>query len=381
MILWILGLSAAFAVALNGTMVMPIIVLAVDRIPGFDEATATLISSAEIAGIALYSLLLPRLAGTNRRLVAIGGFAAVIIGEASSFWLTGAPTLTVARLVTGLGEGAIFSLIATRLASMANAERIWGQINLIGGTTMGLLLLALSSLPTRPGNEPIFLGLALFAIAMAPIAYLMRDHARIPSPATTSTALDRGKMALALIVVFLVYAVQAGQWAISGYIGKLSNLSATELGTYLAVSSVVGFVGAVVPSMARDRDKRLASVLFGFLLMAVSLYCFFNIYEKYVFLFAQIFLNIGFYVVTPFLTGLLTEHDPDGSLLSRILVIALVGAATGTAVAGPILTSFGPAAFGWAFMLPLAIAVICGIIVFGHLHLRLSAEEPEGAVD
>ena len=45
----LLTLSAAFAAALNGTMVMPLIVLALSRIPGISEGTATAIAAAEFS--------------------------------------------------------------------------------------------------------------------------------------------------------------------------------------------------------------------------------------------------------------------------------------------------------------------------------------------
>lgn len=364
MIFWILSLSAAFAVALNGTMVMPVVVMTIGRLPGYDEATATLVASTEIAGIALYSLAFPRLAARHGRPVVLAGFAMVIAGEAASYWLTGRGNLAMARLLVGLGEGAIFGGVASTLASLANAERLWGIINLIGGTAMGFLLLGLALVPVETNGSPIFLVLAAFAVAMAPLALVRRERANEVKPATAIAPLDRRQLVLAFVTVLMVYAVQAGQWAISGFVAELSQLTAGELGVYLAISSVAGFVGAIVPSTARDRTKRLACVLIGFAIMAASLYAFFNIRGEYVFLVSQICLNIGFYIVTPFLTGLLTESDRDGALLSRILVLALGGAAIGTAVAGPLFSNVGPSACGSVFMFALALAAAAAVAIF-----------------
>jgi predicted MFS family arabinose efflux permease len=106
--------------------------------------------------------------------------------------------------------------------------------------------------------------------------------------------------------------VQAAQWAVCGYIGERVGMSSGEVGFYLAVSSLLGFVGAIVPSMTRDKSKRLTFVLAGFVIMALSIYFLFNRFTPVVFVVAQIFVNIGFYVSTPFLTGVLTENDADG---------------------------------------------------------------------
>ncbi|MBR0834260.1 MFS transporter [Bradyrhizobium manausense] len=371
MVWWILGLSAAYAVALNGTVVMPLVVLSISKLAGYDEGLATIVASAELAGIAIYGIFFPRLARRSWKAVASAGLLAVIIGEAASFYLNAPGPLASARLVTGLGEGAIFSVVSINLASLADAERLWGALSLIGGVAMGALLFFVSLLPDNQIGAAVFWMLAGFAAVMAPLFLLIGKRSRKLATAPHHSRLGRAKMLQAMIVVFLVYAVQAAQWALCGYVGERLRMSNGEIGFYLAASSLVGFFGAVVPSMTRDKAKRLPAVLIGFLIMAVSIYCFFNIFTPVVFVTAQVFVNIGFYIATPFITGILTENDPDGSIMSRTLVIAIVGAASGTAVAGPIFESAGAAAFGWSCLLPLALAAVFGSVVFGHLHRNI----------
>jgi predicted MFS family arabinose efflux permease len=375
MVFWILGLSAAYAVALNGTMVMPVIVLSMSKLAGYDEGLATVVAAAELAGIAIYGIFLPGLAKRSWKAVIASGLVAVAAGEASSFWLQDPWALGAARLVTGLGEGALFSVVTLNLASLADAERHWGALALIGGTAMGLLLFVVSLLPQYPQNAPVFLMIAGFTLLMAPVCLLIARRPVGMATASHHARLDRGRMLTTMAVVFLVYAVQAAQWAVCGYVGERVGMSNGEVGFYLALSSLIGFVGAIVPSLTRDKAKRLPFVLAGFLIMGLSVYFLFTRFTLPVFVAAQIFVNVGFYIVTPFLTGVLTENDPDGSLMSRILVVALVGATIGTAVAGPILVAAGPLALAWACLAPLVLAALLGAAVFGHLHKAL----PSGA--
>jgi MFS transporter, DHA1 family, inner membrane transport protein len=370
---WIVGLSAAYAVALNGTMVTPVVVLSISKLAGYDEGLATIVAAAELAGIALYGIFLPGLAKRSWKPVAIAGLIAVIAGEAASFWLHAPWALAGARLVAGLGEGAIFSIVCMNLASLANAERLWGVISLVGGTTMGLLLFVVSLMTLKPDSAPVFLAIAAFTVIMAPLFIFLGNRPRTMPVASGESRLDRRKMLLTMAVVFLVYAVQAAQWAICGYVGERVGLSGGEVGFYLAVSSLLGFVGAIVPSLSRERSMRLPSVLLGFLVMAVAIYFLFNIFTAFVFVTTQVFVNIGFYIVTPFLTGLLTENDADGSLMSRTLVVAIVGATVGTGVAGPILVATNASVFAWSCLLPLLLAAVLGTVVFGHLHRGTSA--------
>ena len=106
------------------------------------------------------------------------------------------------------------------LASLANAERLWGLISLVGGTTMGLLLFVVSLMTIKPDSAPVFLAIAAFTVIMAPFFIFLGNRPRTVPAASGESRLDRGKMLLTMAVVFLVYAVQAAQWAICGYVGE-----------------------------------------------------------------------------------------------------------------------------------------------------------------
>ena len=362
----VISLSAAFAAALNGTMVMPLIVLALSRIPGIDEGTATAIAAAELAGIAIYGLFAARWARRERRLVSLFGLLALIAGEAASQYLDGIAGLSCARLLAGLGEGALFSLISAEVACEANAERIWGQINLIGGVAMGLLLYGLSMLPVMPDRGHIFLWLAGMGVFMAPWVLMIRaGEGR--AVAASATKLPKRQMGLIWTVVVLVYGFQAGQWAVSGYMGALNHMSAERVGLFLALSSIAGFAGALVPSLTRNPAHRQRFVLQGFTVMALAAVAFFNWRGDMPFLWSQIGVNVGFYMVTPFVIGLLTESDSDGSLVLRTLVIALIGAAVGTALAGELFTQAGPRTFSAVCVGILGMGMLAAWLVFRRL--------------
>jgi hypothetical protein len=174
-------------------------------------------------------------------------------------------------------------------------------------------------------------------------------------------------MGLILLVVLLVYAVQSGQWAVSGYVGALAHIAPARMGLFLAISSIAGFAGALVPSLTRSPAHRLAFVMLGFMVMAAALLVFFNRLGGSPFLWGQIALNMGFYAVTPFVTGLLTENDRDGALVLRTLVLALVGAAGGTALAGALFTAGGPQTFSLVCVALLAASAGAASLVFHRL--------------
>jgi len=360
----IVGLSAAFATALNGSMVMPLIVMSLSRIPGITESTATMVASAEIGGIALYCLLLPRLVKHAHFKVALGGLLALILGELLTHLVDGIGMLTLARLLTGLGEGALFSLITHDVAAETDAETFWGKINLIGGVCMGLLLYFLSTLNPEAGRGSIFLWLAAFGVLLGPLVFLIQPKTEQEVAAKAPVLLPKPIIALILFAIFLVYGVQAGQWAVSGYMGELSKIPVATVGFFLALSSILGFVGAVVPALTKNPSHRLRYVGLGLLVMGASLYIFFNIIGAHAFLYGQILLNVGFYMATPFMTGLLTESDKDGVLVMRTLIIAMLGAGVGTALTGELFSDGGPAQFSLIAIAVIVMVLICSVKVF-----------------
>jgi MFS transporter, DHA1 family, inner membrane transport protein len=364
----VIGLSAAFGAALNGTMVMPLIVMALNRIPGIGEGAATAIAACELAGIALYSMLAPRLVLRAWRPTTIAGLLALFLGEAATQYLSGTLSLAGARLLAGLGEGALFSLITSAVAGQTAAQRVWGQINLLGGLAMGALLYGLSALPPRSDRGTLFLWLAAMAVLVTPLVLMISPERRITERrAGAARALRQPQLGLILLVVPLVYAVQSGQWAVSGYIGALAHMTPPRVGLFLALSSIAGFAGALIPSLTRNPAHRLAYVTLGFALMAIALLVFFNRLGEWPFLCGQTALNIGFYAVTPFVTGLLTENDRDGALVLRTLVLALIGAAAGTALAGALFDACGPRTFSALCIAVLAAAAVGAALVFRRL--------------
>jgi MFS transporter, DHA1 family, inner membrane transport protein len=93
---------------------------------------------------------------------------------------------------------------------------------------------------------------------------------------------------------------------------------------------------------------RLAILWAAQMLMAGAALWFFVVRGAAGFFFAQLFVSLAYYAVTPFLTSRISSLDPDGSLLSRSIVVTFVAAFIGTALAGTMLTKLGSLGCGLA---------------------------------
>jgi hypothetical protein len=92
------------------------------------------------------------------------------------------------------------------------------------------------------------------------------------------------------------------------------------------------------------------------LAMVASLVIFFESTGAVWYFVSQTLLNASLFVVIPFMTGMLSEVDVDGSLVSRTVVVTFIGAGVGTVVAGGQFNDLGGVRFGYAMCAGILVA-------------------------
>ncbi|MEO6917510.1 MAG: MFS transporter [Collimonas sp.] len=355
-----LRLAIVYAVAINGTILTPFIVSSLMLRFGLDEGQGTMMTGFEMLGMALSCMLLPHwVARYASRFARIGVLGTVAMQVASALLAT-AQAVSIARGMAGVFEGMLFMLVAARVAKQPSAERIWGVIVLVAGLVNGALLIGISYLPERWSAQWLFLALAALVVCAAPTLLqagraIVHDHG--DQQKSSDTGLPWLRIAAVWLFTILIYGVQAGQWAVTELAGQHAGLATSTIGILLSVSSFLGFLGCIASSLRGSHRHRRMIIVAAQLLMAVSVMWFFSARTGATYFSSQLLLNVGFYALTPFLTGLLSEIDADGSLVSRTVVVTLVGVAFGTTVAGWLLTVLGAEHFGMV----LGTAVLFGI--------------------
>jgi MFS transporter, DHA1 family, inner membrane transport protein len=348
----LLRLSCAYAVATNGTILMPLIVGALMRRFGAGEDAATGFAALEIAGIAISCAAFPRwIARVPRRLAGIA-MLGTLVAQAAGAWMPSLAAVGGARLATGLFEGVLFVVVAASLSNRPAAERAWGVIILVSGVIDCALLVGAYALPPEFVSRWLFVVLAAaFALIAGPSAAAGADAAQ--SEATIAAASARPPLRWGVLlpiwaVMILVYSVLSAQWALADVVGHRIGLAPARIGPLLALVSMLGTIGALAASHRRSHELRLAILWAAQMLMAGAALWFFVVRGAAGFFFAQLFVSLAYYAVTPFLTSRISSLDPDGSLLSRSIVVTFVAAFIGTALAGTMLTKLGSLGCGLA---------------------------------
>jgi len=348
----LLRLACAYAVATNGTILMPLIVGALMRRFGAGEDAVTGFAALEIAGIAISCALFPRwIARAPRRLAWIA-MLGTLVAQAAGAWMPSLAAVGAARLVTGLFEGVLFVVVAASLSNRPAAERAWGVIILVSGVIDCALLVGAYAMPPEFVSRWLFVVFAAaFALVAWPSAAAGADAAQSDSAIAVASARPRLRWGVLIpiwAVMILVYSVLSAQWALADVVGHQIGLPPARIGPLLALVSLLGTIGALAASHRRSHELRLPILWAAQLLMAGAALWFFLVHGAADFFAAQLFVSFSYYAVTPFLTSRISGLDPDGSLLSRSIVVTFVAAFIGTALAGTALTSLGGLGCGLA---------------------------------
>ncbi|WP_395700437.1 MFS transporter [Aquabacterium sp.] len=355
----LLQLACAYAVATNGTIVMPVIVATLMRRFGIGEDAATGLAGLEIVGIAIACAVLPRwVAGAARRFAAVGCLG-TLLAQAAGAWLPSAGCVGVSRGIVGLFEGMLFVVVAASLSHRAAAERGWGVIMLVGGVFDAVLLVVAASLPGPWVDRWLFLLLAgAFALIAVPAARTGAHALPRPVASATRNPPRRWRTLLPIwAVMVLAYAVLAAQWAVAELVGSRIGLTAARIGLLLSLASVLGLAGCLAAAHRRSHDHRTPIVCAALLTMAASVVGFFVAQGSAAYFATQALVSLAFYALTPFLTARLSELDADGALVARSIVVCFAGAALGTAFAGTLLGTLGGPGFGAALALASLLAL------------------------
>jgi predicted MFS family arabinose efflux permease len=264
---------------------------------------------------------------------------------ATALWMPGFMELLVLRSVTALGGGTLMVLCMTSAASSTNRDRVYG-LWVVGQLVAGAIgLLILPTLFIHFGLRAVYFLLGVAGLCAAPLVRgfdpslgfgksSMAPRAAGPSAAGSRSAWNAG---LAVAGIFAFYVTIGGVWTFASKAASLAGLRATSTGHVLAIASLMGIAGAASASLAGGRTPRMAMLVTGYLILALSLgglathagtvtYC------------ASVFaFKFGWTFVLPFILAAAAGQDGTGRLVASLNLVIGAGLAIGPLAAGLLL--------------------------------------------
>ena len=303
---------------------------------GFTQAQANLISSAEIAGMALSSLLGAAWIGRfNWRHVALFALFAVLAGNLLSFYVENFQVLVATRFITGLvGHGTAFALGVAAIGNTSQPDRNFG-FTIASQVAMGALTaLIVPKTIAIYGIAGMCAPAAILAVvAMAFIPRLATSgHAQTPD---SNQSKRTGILILPLLGLLVMIIWQMGVGPFFNNLvpyGISIQLDPSEIGTALFLSTGLSIIGPLTASALANKINRKIPVCIALTIQLLIILSFQGDITWIGFTIRAILFQTAWNFTGPFLMGMIANLDESGRYSVLIPASQLGGIALGHAV-------------------------------------------------
>ena len=303
---------------------------------GFTQAQANLISSAEIAGMALSSLLGAAWIGRfNWRHVALFALFAVLAGNLFSFYVENFQALVATRFITGLvGHGTAFALGVAAIGNTSQPDRNFG-FTIASQVAMGALTaLIVPKTIAIYGIAGMCAPAAILAVvAMAFIPRLATSgHAQTPD---SNQSKRTGILILPLLGLLVMIIWQMGVGPFFNNLvpyGISIELDPSDIGTALFLSTGLSIIGPLTASALANKINRNVPVCIALTAQLLIILSFQGDITWIGFTIRAILFQTAWNFTGPFLMGMIANLDESGRYSVLIPASQLGGIALGHAV-------------------------------------------------
>lgn len=338
-------------IGLSVFLALPIFVGGLVEGRGFTEREAGLISSVEMAGLAVGNIVFLLLAHRlGVRALAIASLLIFAIANGATMLARGFDAIVLVRCLSGIGGGAAFALTAAVLSGTSNPDRSF-SIFLVAQLIFQALALWVGPSALQITSVDVLYTLPAIAALMA-LPFLRslaasgrtttQSHSTAIAPAPSAPPL--ALLGMTLLAMMLLFAATGGVWTYLERMGAAAGLTPGEIGMALGASGIAGVIGPSVTLWLSRQHRRLVPIsvfmalLIGsqlFLMMKVS----FSIY-----LAVACAFNFAWNALIPYYYGVLADIDREGRAAVAGNVLATVGLSAGAAVAAGLTqgSGYGP---------------------------------------
>ncbi len=331
--------------------VLPVMVGVMAEQLGFGLAHAGYVASANMAGVALGSVLGAALTRRWSWSAVIIGGTAIMIG-ANLFTMIGSnfSYVAVMRFTSGLGEGLIAGICYAAMGRSGQAARalafyVAGQ-GLVGAAGMGFM----STVIQRSGWQILFVLVSILAL---PALWLARRIGTLEnSSGLAAQAVKSDPMSwlgwAAVGALLAQFIGMSSIWAFLERLGSAKGIDSVHLSMALSASAVANMAGSLAVGAFAHRVRGLQGIAAAFTLFAASIAGAFFWNDWRVYLMVGVLFMLSWSVYFPFQFGLLAGFDRGGRLAAIMPAVTGAGFTLGPALGGVLMAKGGIGAIlGW----------------------------------
>lgn len=308
---------------------------------GFSEKAAGDISSAEMWGIALTTVVMTFFSHRfNWRHVFIVSLLIMVMGNIASLFAQTPLLFGIWRFVVGLGAGGLISLSFTVVGLTSKADRNFGYLIMWVLIYGAIVLLAMPTAYKLVGMNGVIIFLALFpATGLFFVRFLPQsgeEHIQVEKDAVD---LPVRLKYLALLAMFCYFLAQGVVWAYLFLIGLSGGGTEQEVANGLTASQFFGVAGAFTAAMLGSKLGRLGPLSVGIIGTFVPLFFLFGAMGALVYGIAVCLYNYFWNISHPFLLAAMASFDRSGRLVVYAVAAQMLGLANGPWIAARVISN------------------------------------------
>lgn len=267
------------------------------------------------------------------------GLAVLALIDIGSAKIEAYETMLVWRFVAGVFGGFSLGVAFAVLARLNNPDRAFGMLLFVQFCIGALVLYLLPALEHVISGDAVFYVMASLALFSLLLILLW---ANIPlntySSGRSMLLPSEYRRAFLLLLAIMFYQIAASAiWAYVGLIGSAAGIAAELVSAYIAVTGLLGLLGAMVPVINGKRYGRLSWLLAGVALSVLAALLLNFSARRVLYVLAMALLFISWPAVQSYLLAVIAELDGSGKLATIAAVVSFVGLATGPLLASALL--------------------------------------------
>ena len=347
-----IGLIGILLCAFSAPLIMPLNIIAISQ--RFIDATngqIGTIATFETLSISVASIILSRIVNRlDRRKIFITSAILVILGNILTIL---SPTLNyviLARVISGLGSGAIVATVVATIARGSNAQMTFALLN-SGVGVMGVLLpFCLPIIIASNGMNGAYsfhLFISLFTFLF--ISFLTLSSSADDNQNTVSSYKGYAGWA-SMIGTSLIFLGHAGIFAFSAKIGATLGISVIQVGYVFMAGGLLTIFGPLLAGFIGQRFGSLFPCLILITILLVTGIILANVTSALIFFIVVPLCGMIPMILTPFFLGGMAKLDPSGSLAAAHPAFSTMGGAAGPVVMGYTIDMAGFTSIGWVLI-------------------------------
>lgn len=313
------------------------------------ERDAGFIVSVEFLMLAVTAIIVaPILPRHSYRRAGFLAVALALFAQGASIFSTSWTSLVFLRGIAGVGEGALYAVSLSIVAShFSNPDRVYGTFQIAWALGSVALFPVGGELTVAFAHRGILSLAAGMTLALAPLLLLLprirteSGDGGVARMAHASPLL--GVMTFAAIVLYLT--ASAAIYAFSAPLGERAGLGASAVGYALTIMTLVGLAGAGAATMLNIRWGRtipITGFCVAFILVVLAL-CLSR--DPTTYIVGLVGSGVVYYFSIPYLFGIAAALDRSGRWAAAAGSAYLIGFATGPMLGGAVIDVAGYGAF------------------------------------